>query len=104
MAEVASTMSTTEDTATDELRTDYQPCEGLPLKAFFFAKGVIEGPGGMNDFERCEIVSWEGCERVVAAHWMLKCLANIDCEGSEEAVASILEKRRMDTLAKGGRA
>ncbi len=63
------------------------------MTAIDFASAVIEGPGGMNDYEDHEMVVWHNSDRVAAAHWMLKCLANPDCKGSEEAVAAILEAR-----------
>lgn len=41
-----------------------------------------------------EINSWaEPDDLVCTAMWTLKCLANPDCEGSEEAIAGILERR-----------
>lgn len=85
------------------LREDYRRPEGKPLSATEFAREVIEGPGGLNSFESREMVVFHEHERVHAAAWMIRCLANIDCPGSEEAVASILEKRRRDTLAKAER-
>jgi len=64
------------------------------MNAMGFARKVIEGTGGMDDFERYEIVSWKCSDRVAAAHWMLKCLANPDCEGSQEALDAIIKARK----------
>lgn len=58
-----------------------------------FAKSIIEGPGGMTDFEMHEIVIWHDPERVAAAIWTMRCLANPQCKGSAEALAAIIEAR-----------
>ena len=54
---------------------------GLTCTAF--AKQIIEGTGGMNSFEEHELPAWFESDRVEAAKWTLKCLANPACEGSE---------------------
>ncbi len=54
---------------------------------------VIEGPGGMNEFERHELVSWFDEDRVAGAKWVLRCLANPGCEGSQEVLDAILLRR-----------
>jgi hypothetical protein len=72
------------------------------MKAMDFARSVIEGSGGMNDYEEHELVVWHVPDRVAAAHWTLKCLANPDCEGSEEAVQAILQEREKRRAEKGG--
>jgi len=55
---------------------------------------IIEGVGGMNDYERYEIVAWNQPERIAAANWTLQCLANPDCEGSAGVLEAIMQKRR----------
>lgn len=64
-----------------------------PETATDFAKQIIEGPGGMNDFERYEIVVFHNSERVAAAVWTLRCLANPECEWSQEVIDHILAVR-----------
>jgi hypothetical protein len=59
-----------------------------------FAESIIEGPGGMNVFGDREMVVFHGSDRVHAAQWAIKCLANPLCEGSEEALAAIIERRK----------
>lgn len=54
---------------------------------------VINGPGGMNEFEAHEMVMWNDTERVSAAIWVLRCLANPACYGSEEVLQAIQERR-----------
>ena len=67
------------------------------MTAWEFARGIIEGVGGMNSFEQHEEVIWHHPDRVAAAIWTMRCLANPECEGSAEALASIIEAR-----ARGG--
>ncbi len=69
------------------------------MKAMDFARACIEGSGGMNDYEYYEFVVWDVPDRVAAAHWILKCLANPACEGSEEALAAIMAHR--ETVSHG---
>ena len=58
-----------------------------------FATSIIEGVGGMNAYESREVVAWHRPERVEAAIWAIRCLANPDCPGSQEAVDAILARR-----------
>lgn len=58
-----------------------------------FATKIIEGPAGMNEFTTREVVAWGVSEKVAASIWTLRCLANPACEGSQEAVDAILERR-----------
>jgi hypothetical protein len=55
---------------------------------------IIEGSGGMNQFEEREMVIWHVPERIAAANWAVRCLANPRCKGSAEVLAAILERRR----------
>ena len=67
------------------------------MDATEFARKIIEGTGGMNDYERYEVVVWHVHERVAAAEWTLRCLANPHCEGSQEALDAILAERQRKT-------
>lgn len=64
-----------------------------PLKCSAFARAIIEGPGGMNDFEAREVVAWKHPDRIAAAIWTMRCLANPECEGTQEAIDAILRAR-----------
>ena len=55
---------------------------------------IIEGPQGMNSFQRHEMVIWNEPERIAAANWVLRCLANPRCEGSDQMIHAILERRK----------
>ena len=57
-------------------------------------KDIIEGCGGMNDYEEYELVIWNEPERVAAARWTLRCLANPKCAGSEYVLNAIMERRK----------
>lgn len=59
-----------------------------------FSKKIIEGVGGLQDFEYYEIASPNYSRDVSAAIWTIKCLANPKCEGSEEVLSAILERRK----------
>jgi len=55
---------------------------------------VIEGCGGMNDFEKYELVVWNEPERIATAKWVIRCLANPESEGSEYVLNEIIERRK----------
>ena len=59
-----------------------------------WVKDIIEGPQGMNSFQRHEMVIWNEPERIAAANWVLRCLANPRCEGSDKMLHAILERRK----------
>jgi hypothetical protein len=60
----------------------------------FWIKDLLEGPGGLRDFEDHEIVVWpEGwTDRYVAAEWIVRCLGNPRCEGSREIVLRLMAR------------
>jgi hypothetical protein len=64
------------------------------LDMFRWCLNVIEGVGGMNDYERYELAVFPRGERVHAVEWAIKCLANPRCEGSKEMLDAIIERRR----------
>jgi hypothetical protein len=70
------------------------------MTAMKFAREIIEGTGGLESFIEHELPDYEDSDRVVAAHWTLKCLANPDCEGSEEAIQAILAARQQRLTSK----
>ena len=63
------------------------------MTATDFAKSIIEGTGGLNSFEDREVATWDHSDRVQSAVWTLRCLSNPACEGSQEAIDAILERR-----------
>lgn len=63
------------------------------MTATEFARSIIEGPGGMNAYEDREVVAFSESDRVRAAFWTMRCLANPECEGSQEAIEAILARR-----------
>ena len=58
-----------------------------------FSEKIINGVGGLHDFEYYEMASPNYDRDVSVAIWVIKCLANPKCEGSEEAVQAIIERR-----------
>lgn len=58
-----------------------------------WATRIIEGTGGMNAKELYEWVIFHDSDRVAAAKWTLRCLANPECEGSAEVLQAIMERR-----------
>lgn len=59
-----------------------------------WAADIIQGTGGMDDYERYEVVAWNDPDRVAAAKWVLRCLANPKCDGSDRMLAAITERRK----------
>ena len=59
-----------------------------------FAKEIIEGVGGLDDYERYEMAIPKGRKEIVVAKWTIECLANPGCEGSEEILSVIIKKRK----------
>jgi len=54
---------------------------------------VINGPTGLKSFEYSEM-ALPVCDRDVAiAAWVIRCLANPDCEGSQVVLDAIAERR-----------
>lgn len=64
------------------------------MNALQFARKIIEGPAGLDEFERKEVASFAGSDRVWASLWTLRCLANPECKGSAEALRAIMRRRR----------
>ena len=58
-----------------------------------FCTKIIEGVGGLHDFGYYEMATPNYDRDVSTAIWVIKCLANPKCEGSEEAIQAILERR-----------
>jgi hypothetical protein len=63
-------------------------------------RDIIEGSGGMDQFEEREMVIWHVSERIAAASWAVRCLANPRCKGSAEVLAAIIARR--EKVAGGG--
>lgn len=74
------------------MTTETTTTEGIDIYAWIH--DVIDGAGGMNSFEDREMVIWNAPDREAAAAWIIRCLANPDCEGSR-AVLDSIERRRM---------
>jgi hypothetical protein len=66
---------------------------GSALRIDDFATAIIEGCGGLNDYERYELVVWPYSDRIAASVWTMQCLANPACEGSDSVLAAILSRR-----------
>lgn len=62
---------------------------------------VIEGGGGMNVYEQRELATWPKGERVGAAEWTVRCLANPGCDGSAEVLSAIIRNRQQVMAMKG---
>jgi len=59
-----------------------------------FSEKIINGAGGLHDFEYHEIATPNYDRDVVVAIWVIKCLANPSCDGSKEAMEAIIERRK----------
>lgn len=61
-----------------------------------FAESIIKGTGGFASYAEHEVVpldGWHPDDWVRVVEWTLRCLANPDCEGSQEVLAAIIERR-----------
>lgn len=61
---------------------------------FDWIKNVIEGSGGLLDYERHEWAVRNYSDEITAAIWVIKCLGNPKCEGSAEVLKAILDRRK----------
>jgi len=59
-----------------------------------FSEKIITGVGGLHDFEYYEMATPNYDRDVVVAIWVMKCLANPLCDGSDEVIQAIIEKRK----------
>ena len=55
---------------------------------------IIDGIGGLHDFENHEIATPNMPRDEAVAIWILKCLGNRKCEGSQKVLNEILKHRR----------
>lgn len=69
-----------------------------------WCRDVIEGSGGMNDYERHEWVVWHVPERVAAATWAVRCLGETRCPGSAAVMRHLNRQRRRAAYRTGVRA
>ncbi|MES2788155.1 MAG: hypothetical protein V4719_00940 [Planctomycetota bacterium] len=92
--------SVTHDTTCRNLICPHEPIPLLPANIpdvssiSEWITQVIDGPGGMNNYEETEWVVWHTPERHAAAAWIIRCLANPKCKGSDEVLAAIRERRQ----------
>lgn len=59
-----------------------------------FAEKIITGVGGMHDYEKYELATPNFDRDVTTAIWVLKCLANPKCEGSDYMLQLIQDRRQ----------
>ena len=60
---------------------------------------IINGSGGFEDMEEHEFCVFADRE-VAIAEFVIRCLANPNCEGSEEILSSIIKQRSKPTTNK----
>lgn len=58
-----------------------------------WVKDVIEGVGGMHDWEKYELVVHHVPRDIAVSYWILRCLANPKNEGSQAVLDAIHERR-----------
>jgi hypothetical protein len=58
-----------------------------------FSEKIINGDSGLHAYEYHELAEPMGDRDVAVAIWVIKCLANPNCEGSAEALAAVMERR-----------
>lgn len=60
-----------------------------------WVRGVIIGPAGLNTKEAYELLVFGGKngERIAVAEFVIRALANPECEGSREVLQAIINRR-----------
>ena len=66
-----------------------------------FAAKIIEGSGGLNDYEKYELVVWPQSDRIAAAIWTIRCLAN-SLRRQPRSLRSYYKKKRREEKRSGG--
>ena len=64
----------------------------MSANLYEWTRQIIHGPGGMNSYEAHELAMFDD-DRLDAARWVLRCLANPNCEGSADVLAAIIARR-----------
>lgn len=59
-----------------------------------FCRDIIQGVGGLHDYERYELAVPNFDRDICVAIFVIKCLANPKCDGSQEILNLILERRK----------
>lgn len=55
---------------------------------------IIDGVGGLHDFETYEIATPNMPRDEAVAIWVLKCLGNKECDGSQKVLNEIIKHRK----------
>lgn len=64
------------------------------MKIENWIKEIIDGTGGFKNCEKYELMVHHINREVSIAGWVIRCLANPECEGSQKVLDSILEQRK----------
>ena len=54
---------------------------------------IITSPGGFREYVKREIPDFAEPREVEIAKWVVRCLGNLDNEGSAQVIEAILERR-----------
>lgn len=57
-------------------------------------KEIIDGTGGFKNCEEYEVMVHHVNREVSIAGWVIRCLGNPECEGSQDVLDSIIERRK----------
>ena len=66
----------------------------MSIDILFWVHDVIDGVGGLHDFEEHEIATPNIPRDEAVAIWILKCLGNVKCEGSQKILNEIVKHRK----------
>jgi len=69
-----------------------------PEKIEDWIDNVIEGPAGFKSWEEHEFVVHHKSREYSIAAWVIRCLANPECEGSQMVIDSIIERTKTKAL------
>jgi hypothetical protein len=65
-----------------------------------WVKEAIHGVGGLESYEDHEVADQSEDPRLRGAEWVIRCLANPECEGSRKVLDAIHERRRSSLRVK----
>jgi hypothetical protein len=70
------------------------------MKLLDFCEKIINGDTGLHEMERCEMAVPTVDRDVAVAAWVIRCLANPNCEGSGY-ILDMVQARRLQILEEG---
>ena len=64
------------------------------IDTYSWCDKIINGAGGYKAFQKYELAVENYEHDICVSIWILRCLANPECDGSEEVIDAILKVRK----------